>query len=70
MGYKFLFEIKGKFPSIDMTAYSNAVANFFYALPICVRIDRNILVVHGGVPVAADPVARPPSMSPYDTAPL
>lgn len=53
-----------------MTAYSNVVANFFYALPICVRVDRNILVVHGGVPVAADPVVRPQATSPYDTMPL
>lgn len=57
MGYKFMFEIRGKFPTADMqTAYAPQVARFFYSLPICVRIDKNILVVHGGVPVASQVV--------------
>lgn len=70
MGYKFLFEIQDKFPTLDMSAYAGSVAEFFYALPICIRLDKNILIVHGGVPVASEPVSRPVGGSPYEMTPL
>ncbi|KAH0574325.1 Serine/threonine-protein phosphatase [Spironucleus salmonicida] len=54
MGHKFMFEVQGKFPDVDFSKYKPAVSDLFYSLPICHSFDRNVFVVHGGVPLASD----------------
>lgn len=71
MGYKFMTEIHEKFPNVDYLKYKPAVADLFCALPICHTFDKNIFVVHGGVPMANDVAAFPPqNMTPFAPKPV
>lgn len=65
MGYKFLFEIKDKFPDVDWNYFKPSVVELFCAFPICHTFDENIFIVHGGVPMANEIAAVPQSPMSY-----
>ncbi|KAE8304712.1 Serine/threonine protein phosphatase 7 [Giardia duodenalis] len=54
LGNKFMSEMAGKFSGMDPETYRPAIGEFFCALPIAHTIDRNIFMVHGGVPLGDD----------------
>lgn len=63
-GYKYLTEVDEKFPSVDYTVYQPVVQSFFTSLPVCHSFDKNIFVVHGGVPMCDDYSSVPQSYQP------
>ncbi|CAL6084191.1 Serine/threonine-protein_phosphatase [Hexamita inflata] len=66
LGHKFMFEVQEKFPQVDFLKYKQAVSELFCSFPICHTLDKNIFVVHGGVPMANDLSSMPaPSPSPF-----
>ncbi|CAL6089107.1 Serine/threonine-protein_phosphatase [Hexamita inflata] len=54
MGHKYMFEIKEKFPGVDLSQIRTSVSELFCSLPICHTIDQQVLVVHGGVPMSSE----------------